>query len=300
MMQKTHISKIALLLFSLLLLSGCEKLKSHFVSLTGMDEEINTVLQSDWEQEGEDLFAKLTLEDEESPNLDLEMASPPPIRVAPALVAQKPKAGGEKASKATLPYVVQVGAFKSADNANNFAAKLKKRGFKAKVTSAEGKKGAIWHVVRIGAPSQLNAALALAQKYSDQNSSKSMILKNMANYKTISPREVEVADFANSGEAKTDYSQFMQDSNKASPNKPYTVQIGGLYKKNHAQKLLNYVKRKSLKPFLVKVQDTAKVNWWWTVRIGHFYSEEDAQEKADNLASIIKVPLKVAINTKKR
>ncbi|MDX2469849.1 MAG: SPOR domain-containing protein [SAR324 cluster bacterium] len=295
--------KITLLLFSLLLIGGCEKLKSHFVSLTGMDEEINTILQSDWEKEGDDLFAKLTLEDDETPNLDLEMASPPPIQVAPLLVAKEPKAVAKKENKSTLPYIVQVGAFKSGDNAKNFAAKLNKRGFKAQVTKADGAKGNTWYVVRLGQSSQLNKALALAQKYSDQNSSKSMILKNLANYKTISPREVEVADNYNTGGSAskgTDYSAFMQDSNKPSPNKPYTVQIGGLYEKSHATKLLKFVKRKKLKPYLMKVQDSVKVNWWWTVRIGHFYNTEEAQEKADHLSSLIKVPLKVTLNAKKK
>ena len=288
------LKQFSLLFISLLLFSGCEKTQSNLRSFFGMEEEINTIVQSDWEQEADDLFSRLTLEDEETPKLDLEMASLPPIQVAPALVVEKTTKKTAKKAKGKGPYVVQVGAFKSQGNAKNFSAKLNKRGFKAKVTEAQGVKGGTWYVVRLGTPAKLNSALTLAQKYSDQNSAKSMILKNRVNYKTISPREL----VGSPATASNGYSNKGQNSSKAGPHKIYTVQVGGLYKKAHANKLLNYLKRKELTPYLVKVRDAAKINWWWSVRVGHFYDSESAQEKADILSHTIKVPLKVAKNAK--
>ena len=68
---------------------------------------------------------------------------------------------------------------------------------------------------------------------------------------------------------------------KPGPMKQHSFQVGGLFSKTHANRLAGKLKKMGYPTRLVKLQDLARQDWWYVVRVGHFYTPEEAGEAAE-------------------
>ncbi len=287
--------RTSLLLLALAISStACEKIKSSISDILDQDEPILTVVQSPWEKEPESLFKKFTdqissEEEESKPRMrGIEVEGFPvgpeskksPNQVAHSKKAKKPK------FNLLQPYAVQVAAYRSLDNAQRQKRALKKKGFTPKISPVIDRQGQTWQSLQIGQFKGLASAQKLAIRYSDAENAKSVILKQGRIYKIISP----------DGKIKTPPKKPMPIASTKARRPltgPYSFQTGGLYSAARAKIVFKKLTAKGYHPRMVKVQDLAKLDWWYVIRIGHYHSLEAADRAAEKFTLKENIPTSV-------
>ena len=178
-------------------------------------------------------------------------------------------------------YVVQIGAFLNKDNAERRVAGLKRKGIPATMIISE-KDVKRWHIVRIGAFKNRKDAIDTAGRFSAEEMTDSAVLYNGKVVKLLkSGGRMPPIQASGSGSRQ-----------RSSKYDRFTFQAGGLMSQTAAKKQSAKLGKKGYSPFIVKVPDTVNKETWYAIRIGRFYTIDEAAEAAAKFAAKEDIPTK--------
>ena len=178
-------------------------------------------------------------------------------------------------------YVVQIGAFLNRNNADRLVEKLNKKGFPATLSVSE-KSVKKWHIVRIGAFNVKKEAVEAAGRYTSSENSDSVVLLNGKVVKLVKPGDEEMSAGASTERKRK----------RTSKNDRFTFQVGGLMSKAAAKKQESKLQKKGYSPYITEMTSTINNEIWYTVRIGKFYTIDEAANAAANFAAKENIPTK--------
>jgi len=265
MMKKTKLTatnKVSVFLLVIGLagsLVGCDYLPMMSQSSSEDDAQGKSVVQTEWKnEETTDLPAEKMLPSEKS--TDSNSVS----------VEQN------NSMSARDRYVVQIGAFLDRNNADRLVKKLNKKGIPANLIVSE-KSVKTWHIVRIGDFDDKTKAVKAAGLYTASEKSDSVVLRNDKVVQLVK------AD----GEASSN-----RKVRRSSKNDRFTFQVGGLMTKAAAKKQQSKLQKKGYSPYISKITSTINDELWYTVRIGQFFTIDEAANAAANFAAKEDIPTK--------
>lgn len=190
--------------------------------------------------------------------------------------------------RALKPFWVQVGAFTQEDNAARLNAKLQSQGYNSFMHLTKDLDRQVFHLVLIGDFAQEKEAIAQAEAYTEKEEAKSVVIKDGAIIRVFTPQAPLVLQdkiprvYARPGENDPDLLEIPESIYKPThpPDADFVFQVGGLYKEGEAKTLMETLRKRGYKPTLTKKQDINGLDWWFTVQIGYFYTQLEAEAAA--------------------
>jgi len=183
-------------------------------------------------------------------------------------------------------YLVQIGAFLNRNNAERLVERLKKKGTPASFTVSENNVKQ-WHIVRIGAFQDKKKALEVARRYSSTENAESAVLLNG-----------KVVKLFKSDEEISPMRMGSRQMKRSAKNDRFTFQVGGLMTRAAAKKQNSNLSKQGYSPYIFKVADSINQETWYTVRMGRFYTIDEAADAAAKFAGEEDIPTKALLITK--
>ena len=197
----------------------------------------------------------------------------------------KPLEPATQKPKPLKPFWVQVGAFTQEDNAARLNAKLQSQGYGSFLHLTKDLDRQVFHLVLIGDFAQEKEAVAQAEAYTEKEEAKSVVIKDGAIIRVFTPQAPLVLKdkiprvYARPGENDPDLLEIPETTYHP-PNADFVFQVGGLFKEAEAKTLMETLRKRGYKPTLTKKQDINALDWWYTVEIGYFYTQLEAEAAA--------------------
>ena len=270
MMKKTKLTAISrvsvfLLIFGLAsALVGCDKWQKMSRSSSEDGAQDNTVVQTEWKNENTtNMSAEKMLPAEKT-------AASNPVKI-------------EQNNSVLNPdkYVVQIGAFLDRNNADRLVKKLNKKGIPANLIVLE-KSVKTWHIVRIGDFDDKTKAVKAAGLYTASENSDSVVMHNGKVVQLVRPDgKMMPADASAPGKGMV---------RRSAKNDRFTFQVGGLMTKAAAKKQKSKLLKKGYSPYISKISSTINDELWYTVRIGEFFTIDEAANAAAKFAAKEDIP----------
>lgn len=284
--KPASLSLICLVIFSLLW-SGCESPSDKYSKSNVSSNEVTVIEGTQWSAK-------------ESPDV------PDVITEVSNLTAEVPP---KKKTVNLSGYYLQIGAFLNANNAKRLKGKLEDRGFTPHLI-IQNTKDKRWNLLRLGPYANKAEALDAGKKFTDSEKMDAIVLHNnlvIKNYSTkketkrdptpkLSQKRTASLPTKPDVNAKKPASGTKTDASKpavSSVDKPFSFQIGGLYSTENAKKYLRKYQQKGYAPYLIEIKDKSSNDLWYSIRVGHYASAQEAIDAAQLFSSKEGLPAQI-------
>ena len=207
------------------------------------------------------------------------MVRKPIAREAPLqkpVVAKPPEPTGSTPPQ-KMPFTVQAGAFLQKQNAEEFMAELRGKGYNPYIFETSDSKKREWYSVRIADCADLEEASLIASEFRKKEKMPAVIT-HIESLAVVRPKVAKPVGGTAPKEDKSDVTNKKDDeSTDSGPAKKiaYLVQVGSYVVQMNAIKLVDDLKGKGYKPYIQKLWDS-RDKPWYVVIIGDYKGPKKA------------------------